>query len=82
MYVCMCSGVWHVCLCVFSYCLQPEDSQMDARMTCIQQHYLLSERASNCSSSNTPEVKVEQYIKLMYVHYVCTCNHVYILYNL
>ena len=60
MYVCMCSGVWHVCLCVFSYCLQPEDSQMDARMTRIQQRYLLSERASNCSSSNTPEVKVEQ----------------------
>ena len=60
MHVCMCSGVWHVCLCVFSYCLQPEDSQMDARMTRIQQCYLLSERASNCSSSNTPEVKVEQ----------------------
>ena len=33
---------------------------MDARMTRIQQRYLLSERASNCSSSNTPEVKVEQ----------------------
>ena len=30
---------------------------MDARMTRIQQRYLLSERASNCSSSNTPEVK-------------------------
>ena len=60
MYVCMCSGVWHVCLCVFSYCLQPEDSQMDARMTRIQQRYLLSERASNCSSSNTPEVKFHE----------------------
>ena len=33
---------------------------MDARLTRIQQRYLLSERASNCSSSNTPEVKLEQ----------------------
>ena len=32
----------------------------DARLTRIQQRYLLSERASNCSSSNTPEVKLEQ----------------------
>ena len=43
-----------------SYCLQPEDSLLDARLTRIQQRYLLSERASNCSSSNTPEVKLEQ----------------------
>lgn len=33
---------------------------MDARLTRIQQRYLISERASNCSSSNTPEVKLEQ----------------------
>ena len=33
---------------------------MDARLTRIQQRYLLSERASNCSSSNTPEVKLKQ----------------------
>ena len=43
-----------------SYCLQAEDSSMDARLTRIQQRYLLSERASNCSSSNTPDVKLEQ----------------------
>ena len=45
---------------LFSYCLQPEDSVMDSRLTRIQQRYLISERASNCSSSNTPEVKLEQ----------------------
>lgn len=45
---------------VYSYCLHPEDATMDARLTRIQQRYLLSERASNCSSSNTPEVKLEQ----------------------
>ena len=45
---------------VASYCLEPEDSMMDTRLTRIQQRYLLSERASNCSSSNTPEVKLEQ----------------------
>lgn len=33
---------------------------MDSRLTRIQQRYLISERASNCSSSNTPEVKLEQ----------------------
>lgn len=47
-----------VSLCMFScsYCLSAHDSSLDARLMKIQQRCLASERASNCSTANTPRV--------------------------
>ena len=39
-----------------SYCLSAHDSSLDARLMKIQQRCLVSERASNCSTANTPRV--------------------------
>lgn len=36
------------------YCLSEEDSSTDHKLTAIQQHCLLSERASHCSNVTTP----------------------------
>ena len=43
----------HLPIFCYSYCLT-DGNTTDARLTRIQQCYLVSERASNCSNSNTP----------------------------
>lgn len=45
-----------LCLSSCSYCLSAHDSSLDARLMKIQQRCLASERASNCSTANTPRV--------------------------
>ena len=53
------SIVVSLCMCDLfscSYCLSAHDSSLDARLMKIQQRCLVSERASNCSTANTPRV--------------------------
>ena len=51
--------IFTLCMCDLfscSYCLSAHDSSLDARLIKIQQRCLASERASNCSTANTPRV--------------------------